>query len=179
MKKVKVICIVLLAGLTMVLTTPIWGETAPQFLGETSWTITQSQNQTGPIVPPMTATFTGGITLQGGSYYSFQGYAIIPESEPLIVTGGGPLIENTLYLNLTGSQKYATTGRMSEVLQAKLDKSTLNGTFYSIQFDFDTTSIGPNPYLSYSYVSGSLVRTGPFINLTPTSGAATTMLLLD
>ena len=178
MKKIRVICIVLLAGLMLVLTTPIWGEAAPQFLGETSWTVTQSQSQSGSIVPPKTFTVTGGITRQGGSYYSFQGYTLVASAEPLIISGGGVLIGNTVYFTLTGSQKY-NPGRMSEVLQAKVDKNTLTGTYYSVQFDFDTSTIGPNPFLAFYYVAGSMDRTGPPINLTPSAGAASLLLLGD
>jgi len=178
MKKIRVICIVLLAGLMLVLTTPIWGEAAPQFLGETSWTVTQSQSQSGSIVPPKTFTVTGGITRQGGSYYSFQGYTLVASAEPLIISGGGVLIGNTVYFTLTGSQKY-NPGRMSEVLQAKVDKNTLTGTYYSVQFDFDTSTIGPNPFLAFYYVAGSMDRTGPPINLTPSAGAASMLLLGD
>jgi hypothetical protein len=166
LKKVTVALVVMASVCLLILGVPGQGA-AQQYLGETTWTVSITQNKHGTVSPPETFTFTGAVTRMGGTYYTVQGYATVPSDNPDIVSGGGVLIGNTVYLTLTHSLLHTDTNRDSAVLHLELDKATLNGTVYDVGHDFDTATEGPSPVFSDHFSAGTLTRTGPFINLTP------------
>ena len=176
MKRVTVAVVIMAAAWLLVLGVPNQG--AAQYLGETTWKVSITQYDHGAVTPPQTFTQTVSITRMGGAYYTMQGHVDMPNDGPLI-SGGGALIGNTLYLTLSSSQRVTTTWRLSGVIHLELDKATLNGTFYSVSQAFDTASMGPNPKFGNSFNAGTVTRTGPPINLTPTATGAQTLLLLD
>jgi hypothetical protein len=151
---------------------------AVQYLGETTWTITKTQNERGAVIPQETYTLKGAITLMGGSYYTMQGYVAPSQDGPFIVSGGGVLIDSTLYLTLSASQKHVDTERDTAIMHIELDKVSLNGSFFTVGRDFDTATAGPAPIFGDSFNVGTLTRTGPAINLTPKASMGTTSLLL-
>jgi hypothetical protein len=151
---------------------------APQYLGETTWTLTITQTEDGPVSPPVLVTMKGCITRMGGAYYTTQIYVDpAPDGNP-IGSGGGILVGNLLYLTLNHSQQHVGTDRETGVTHVELDKATLNGTFYQVVRSFDTASAGANPVFTDHFWAGTLTRTGQSINLTPASGVASTSLLL-
>jgi hypothetical protein len=178
MKRVTVAVVIMAAAWLLVLGVP--GQGAAQYLGETTWTATITQNEHGAVTPPKTFTLTGSLTRMGGVYYTMQGYVNVPDDGPFILSGGGALIGNTLYLTLSTSQRHTTeTWRDSSVWHVELAKATLNGTFYEVYHGFDTASMGPTPSFDNGFSAGTVTRTGPVINLTPTGAGAQTLLLLD
>jgi len=139
-----------------------------QYLGETTWTVSITQDEYGP--KSNTSIMTGAITRAGGAYYTMQGYANPPGDAPFILAGGGVLIGQTLYLTLTASQLHTNSPdnwRDTSVVQFQLDKTTLNGTLYEVGHDFKLSSAGPSPIFGSQFAAGTVTRTGPAINLTP------------
>jgi len=96
-----------------------------------------------------------------------QGYLIPTDGDgPFILAGGGVLIGETLYLNLSGTQKHTDQpNRDTGIMQVQLSKTTLNGTFYSIGRDFNLNDAGPTPYFDSRFQAGTLTLTGSIINL--------------
>ncbi len=90
MKKGTVGLVIMTFAWLLVLGLP--GEGAAQYLGETTWILTKTQNKHGAVIPPQTFTLKGAITRMGGSYYTMQGYVAAPQDGPFIVAGGGVLI---------------------------------------------------------------------------------------
>jgi hypothetical protein len=151
---------------------------ASQYLGESTWTLSINQDEDGPVSPPYVGTFKGCLSHVGGAYYTMQGYvAPAPDGMP-ILSGGGVLIGEVLYLTLTVSQTHLSTDREGGVVHLELAKTTLNGTLSTVECNFDTATIGPSPVFSHHYSSGTVTCTGPVLNLTPAAGVASNSLLL-
>jgi hypothetical protein len=165
MKKLMVGLIMVASVCCLVLGLPGQGA-AQQYLGETTWTVTKTKNQNGSITPK-SATLTAGITRMGGQFYTMTGSIDASPNGYVILSGGGVLIGNTIYLTLTTSQQRADAERDTSVLHAELDAATLNGSFYDVELDFDTSTFGLNPVFPSKYSEGSVTRTGPFIKLHP------------
>ena len=150
---------------------------AAQYLGETTWTISKTQNEHGAVSPAQTFTLKGAITRMGGAYYTLQGYVDASPDGPFIVSGGGVLIGNLLYLTLSGSQKHTDPWRDTAVMHVEVDKGTLNGSFSSVMHDFDTATAGLNPIFDSSFAAGTFTRSGQSISLIP--GVPLSLLLLE
>jgi hypothetical protein len=176
MKK-GVFALIVMAVLCLVpLGAPCWG--GPQYLGQSTWTLSITLREHGPVSE--SASMTGAITRMGGTYYSFQGYVSLPDDGPFILAGGGVLIGDILYLNLTGTQKHTDNDwRDTEVLHAQLDKITLNGTFYSVGQDFDANTAGTTQNFDIRFQAGTLTRTGAPIVLTQSLTGPMSLLLME
>jgi hypothetical protein len=164
MKKATVTLFILAAVCMVLLSAPSRG--LAQYLGESTWTSSVTYNKHGTASGSF--SMTGAITRMGGTYYTMQGYTILPNDGPLILAGGGVLIGETLYLNLTVAQQHTDNSwRDTGVLHLQLNKTTLNGTFYDVGHDFDTDSIGPSPVFDSRFETGTVTLTGPPISLEP------------
>jgi hypothetical protein len=164
MKKTTVTFVVMVAVGMMLLGAPSQG--AAQYLGESTWTFSITQNSNGAV--SASASMTGAISRTGGTYYTMQGYISLPDDGPFIMAGGGVLIGETLYLNLTVAQHHTDNSwRDTGVLHAQLNKTTLSGTFYEVGRDFQTSSIGPSPVFGNRFEAGTLTLTGTPISLEP------------
>ena len=152
---------------------------AAQYLGETTWTITITHDEHGPISPPWVGTMKGCITRQGGAYYTVQTFIDPASDGNPIGSGGGILVGNLLYLTMAHSQQHVSTDRETGVTHAELDKATLNGTFYQVARSFNTATAGENPVFTDHFWSGTLTRTGPTINLAPNITGSMSLMLLE
>ena len=152
---------------------------AAQYLGETTWTISKTQNEHGEVSPPQTKTLTGAITRMGGPYYTMQGYVDLAPDGPFIVSGGGVLIGSMLYLTLSVSQQHAAPNTSSDtaVMHVELNQAALTGSFFIVWHAFDTSTAGLNPIFNSYFTAGTLTRSGPTISLTP--GVPLSLLLLE
>lgn len=178
MKKGMFALLVMTALWLVPLAAPCWS--GPQYLGQSTWTISITLRENGTVEPAESASMTGAITRMGGTYYSFQGYVILPDDGPFILAGGGVLIGDIIYLNLTGTQKHTDNNwRDTEVLHAQLDKTTLNGTFYSLGHDFDESTAGIAKDFDSRFQAGTLTRTGSPIVLTQSLTAPMSLLLME
>ena len=150
-----------------------------QYLGETTWTVTLTQDKHGPITPPVSVTMRGCINRVGGPYYTVQTYVDpAPDGNP-IGSGGGILVGNLLYLTLNHSQKHLGSDRETGVTHVELDKATLSGTFYQVARTFDTATTGNSPVFIDYFWAGTITRTGPVINLTKALTGPNSLLLLE
>lgn len=162
----------LILGLGLLLLTPPQ-PAAAQYLGEVTWTATITETETGPLTVPLTITIKAGITRVGGNYYSVQGQSLT--SNPYILSGGGVLLGDILYVSCATSQRSnSTSWQNSGILHAEVNRITLNGSFYEIGRDFDPT------YRLFKdhYAAGTLTRTGGLSTLT-SSLPGPGLLLLD
>lgn len=143
-----------------------------QYLGEIIWTATILERETGPVSPPQTATGRIGITRVGGNYYSVQGY--VESADPMVFSGGGVLIGDTLYLTCTSSQRHTDESwRDAGTIHIELNRNTLGGEFYDIGRDFNTS----NRQFMDRYTRGTLTRTGGISTLGLAQPAASMLLL--
>ena len=126
MKKGKIVffCIATLCLVFMCM--PSWG--APQYLGESTWTLTITMDEHGVVSEDFSGTVKMAITRMGGTYYTVQGYVDIPDDGPFIMTGGGILMGETIYLSLSGSQQHTDNNwRDTGILHVGSYKSSFNG----------------------------------------------------
>jgi len=176
MKKGTVALVISSAVWLVLLVAPSWA--APQYLGQSTWTISLTQNEDGPASG--SATVTAAITRMGGTYYTMQGCIILPDDGPVILAGGGVLIGETLYLNLIATQSHTgSTWRDTGVWQVQLNKTTINGTFYEVGHDFLTSSSGPSRNFGNHFNMGTITLTGTPIVLSSALAGPTSLLLMD
>jgi hypothetical protein len=151
--KAKVCFWVLGVLLILALTNP--PAQASTYLGQYTWTITITESSSE--LPPFAITLTGGISKVGGSYYLFQGYIIVPDDFPVMLSGSGVLLEDTLYLTLGDSQNHTdNSSDDTGILRVTINKSTLNGDFYEVSTDLDTS----DKQIQHGYSIGTLQCTG-------------------
>ena len=133
------------------------------YLGKTTWTFTITDSTKHDDIG-MSLTVTGGISKVGDEFYLFQGYLVVPNDGPFVMSGSGFMSGNTLTFTCRASQSHTSSPwRDGGVVQLSIDKTTLNGTFYSIGYDFNTDP--GDRIFDDRYSSGTLTRTGPVISL--------------
>ena len=136
------------------------------YLGKTTWTITITDS-TMAGQKGQKFTITGGISKVGGEFYLFQGYVTVAGDGPFVISGSGYMTGTTLVFTLSGSQKHIgtnSTWRDIAVMNVSINKTTLNGTFFGISSDFNTSSRLFDKWFN----AGTLTRTGAIIPF-PTS----------
>ena len=122
---------------------------------------------------------TGAITRMGGDYYAMQGYVNATGDGPVIFSGGGVLIGETLYLTLAATQQHTSNDWLdTDVIHVQLNRTTLNGTFYGVGHDFKTSSAGPSPFFDSRFTEGTFTLSGPAILLGTSMVAPNSLLLL-
>jgi hypothetical protein len=175
-KKGTIVLLVLAAVWLVILGAPSQG--AAQYLGQSTWTVSVTQNEHGTVSE--SATMTGAVPHVGGAYYTMQGYANVHGDGPFILSGGGVLIGETLYLNLATAQLHTDNDwRDTGVMHVQLDKTTLNGTFYEVGHDFKLSSAGPSPSFDTRFTAVTLTLTGARIVLSSNLAGPTSLLLDD
>jgi hypothetical protein len=134
----------------------------------------------GSVTENISGTVKMAVTQMGGNYVTVQGYLELPDDGPVILSGGGALISDTVYLTVTATQKHTDKNRDTEVMNIQLNKTTLNGTFYSVGSDFDVSTAGASPKFDTRFTSGTLTLSGsPKIFPANTIIPLTTLLLED
>ena len=133
------------------------------YLGKTTWTFAITDS-TDPSDIGMSITCTGGISKVGDEFYLFQGYLIVPDDCPFVMSGSGFMSGNTLTFSCRTSQCHTgSPWRDGGVMHISIDKTTLGGTFYSIGYDFKTDPT--DRIFDDRYSAGTLTRTGPAITI--------------
>ncbi len=154
------------------------------FLGETTWTVTVNEDQSGPITPK-TLPMTGAISKLGPNYYLFQGFVPIPADNPLFLAGEGTLVTlpgaqtQTLVLTLSNSQQHSDSSNKAgerdlATVHVELNPD-LSGTLYVVEHGFDKVSKN----FTQSFTAGLLTRTGGNGSFNPQSTARQLPLWLD
>ena len=129
------------------------------YLGKTTWTATITDS-TMAGQKGQKFTITGGISKVGGEFYIFQGYVTVAGDGPFVLSGSG--YTNTtgaLVFTLSGSQKHIGTNsawRDIGVMNVNINRITLNGTFFGISNDFNTST----RLFDKWFTAGTLTRTG-------------------
>lgn len=161
MKKKVSVCVI---GSFLFLAMVIPQVQASTFLGETTWTITISENSGNNNPIGATFTLTGGISKVGGNYYLFQGYLSIPDELPSVLSGAGVLSNDNLILTASSSRNDSEIAKSDTgVIRIVLNKTTLNGTFYEVRTVLDNET---NPKtISHGYTIGSINCTGQVLPL--------------
>jgi hypothetical protein len=145
------------------------------YLGKTTWTFTITDSTKQSDIGG-SATVTGAISKVGDEFYLFQGYVILPDDGPVVMSGSGFMMGNTLEFTVSMSQNHTSnTWRDSSTGRLSLDRTTLNGTFYDIGHDFKTDPADRR--FDGRYSAGTLTRSGPAIPLN--ASPAPLQLLLD
>jgi hypothetical protein len=177
MKRGTVALVIMAAVWLVLLGAP--SRAAAQYLGQSTWTISIKQDEKGPV-SDKSFTMTGAITRLGGTYYTMQGYVTLPDDGPFILAGGGVLIGEWFYLNLATAQRHTDSPwRDTGVLHARVNKTTLSGTFYEVGHDFKDDSSGPSPVFDSRFTAGDITLAGPPIPLSASLAGTTSLLLTD
>jgi hypothetical protein len=129
--------------------------TAMRYIGQVTWTATQTQNESGPITP-INFPITVGISQMGGSYYIVQGIVNLPSGAPVIISGGGQIVDSDLVLTMSGFRDDVPWVAGSSVY-VKVNKTSLNGILKVINNNFN-----PSTHMfNSSYVAGTLATSKP------------------
>ena len=177
MKKETVALVIISVVWLLLLGAP--SRAAAQYLGQSTWNISVTQRESGAVSESI--SMTGAITRTGGTYYTMQGHVSLPDDGPFILAGGGVLIGETLYLSLATAQHHTENSwRDTGVMHVQLNKTTLNGTFYEVGHDFQTSSIGPSPVFDRRFTAGTVTLTGiPIVLSSNLSGPISLLLTED
>lgn len=113
---------------------------AQSYMGKFCWNVTETEDETGPV-PPKTFLARFNVMHMGGVSYALQGAVLLPDDNPLVLTGAAHTIGGNIYMNLTWTlTKLSGTARETGGMQVKLALSGLNGTFYKVGNSFDPSS---------------------------------------
>ncbi len=172
--KLKISVLALTALLILGLSTSALAGNSFNFLGESNWTVNITESYPDPPMGVIPVPMYGAISKLGTNYYLFQGSIQIPDDGPFLLEGAGNIINGTLYLTLTTSQKHTDANRDTGVMHVELDPATLNGNFYEVGHDYNNTF---NPRFSERFTGGT-VTCNKTIPLNPSAEAAMQSLLL-
>ena len=159
---------------------PARAASTPTYLGQSSWTLNIQYDDIDPDKVGTTVTLTGGLTKLGDNYYSFQGYISNYFSDPLtpmVLTGGGAVINGKLILTLSNSAPQLSFGdRDAGLMNLNLDTASnnyLNGSFSELH----SVSLNNTPPFSQGVFAGTMTLTGNRIPLSPANNAPLSLLL--
>ncbi len=128
-----------------------------QYLGEVTWTATITETESGLLDPPVNLSVQAGLTRVGGRYFSLHG--CLNSTESLIISGNGVLVGEII--KITGSLSLlpaGSSGRITGILQAEINRISLNGSFSMNLLVFDSSGVS----FSSHYATGTLTRSsGP------------------
>ena len=152
MKRTGLLC---MSALFIFALSPIGNASAQNasYMGRYCWTITVTDTTVTGMTVPATFVLTSDIVGMGGVSYTLTGYTTDPGDNPAVYGGVGHIVGNTLYLNLTGSQKHIGQDRDTSVFHAEIDPTTLAGTFYEVGNDFNVVTRSPD---SGRYTAGTI-----------------------
>ncbi len=109
---------------------------AMRYIGQITWTAEQTEDETGQITPvdfPMTV----GIRSNGRFLlYCPRNSQRPPSGIPVILSGGGQIIDSDLLLTMSGSRNNVPWVEGASVY-VKVNKTSLNGTFKVISNNFN------------------------------------------
>lgn len=112
---------------------------AGDYLGEGCWSLHLTEDATGPA--DETFLMRVGVTHMGDSYFTVQGTVDIPDDNPVIMNGSAVIVGSVVFFTINLSQDHSPDSwRDTGSGQFRLDLSTLNGTFWVNNFDFNITS---------------------------------------
>ncbi len=154
MKIFKIITVSFFLMILLQISGGISSAEASDYLGEFCWSLHVIEEDDGP--GDETVLMRIGITHMGGSSYSMQGTVEVSDDNSVVINGSVAVIGNELFISGTGSQRHRLLPwRDAVTFQARLDPSTLNGTFWSNILTFDTRA----REFDHSYSAGTATFT--------------------
>ncbi len=164
--KVKSISVLMVAALAfLIMGLSVSPLQASQYLGEVSWTGTNSLGKT--------ITAKAAISRVNGPYYEAQGQATTSAGDNDMIVGGGLLVGTQLQLTANISETSNGGIKAISIMRITINQTTFNATFWQISNWSDGTNFGEN------FVTGTLTCTSKPFSLTPNSQAATSLMLLN
>jgi hypothetical protein len=148
-----ILAIMLIANWTGISDAAIAGE------DDYCWNVRITQDETGPVTAPLMLVKLHIVPIGNGTTAIMNGRINIVGDAPFMLNGVAAVGATFITANLTSSQKHTTNGwRDTGVMQVNINNSTMNGTFYEVGNDFDSTNHVFGPH----YASGTLItRTCP------------------
>lgn len=110
----------------------------PSYLGKVCLISTVTVRQTGPVAPQVYPIMLD-VTNLGANTYSVVG-SFRDIDQPFVVGGTASIIGGDLYFNMTTTQAHSDGWMDTAVHQARLNLSTMQGTFYEIGHDYNTAN---------------------------------------
>jgi hypothetical protein len=124
--------------------------------GDVCWTVKKTQDENG--------TASGSYLMKlhlvrssDGTQITASGVVSPPDDNSVFLTGIGSMVGTKIYMNLTDTQFHKDTWRDTGVVQAQLNATTLNGTFFEIGHDFKTDATDRK--FDQRFSAGKLTRT--------------------
>lgn len=111
----------------------------PSYLGKVCLISTVTVRQTGPVAPQV-IPMQLDVTNLGASTYSVMGAVTATGDQPFVVANTATIIGGDLYFNMTTTQAHSDGWMDTAVHQARLNLSTMQGTFYEIGHDYNTAN---------------------------------------
>jgi hypothetical protein len=108
---------------------------AVTFSGDKCWTVHVTQTEDGPVNQSFILRLH--IKQLDTITYAVHGYVSIRNQDPAIFMGTAARIGAKIYLNLASTEVDDTGDRLAGILRADLNPTTLYGSFWVMQNDFD------------------------------------------
>jgi hypothetical protein len=111
---------------------------APAYVGKVCLINTVTVRETGPVTPQIFPILLD-VTNLGANTYSVVG-SYNDVDQPFIIGGTASIVAGQLYINMTATQAHSDGWMDTAIHQARLNLSTMQGTFYEIGRDYNTVS---------------------------------------
>lgn len=132
--KVLVIALALIFGLSIFSGTSVAQQA--NYLGEINLAIHVTERDYGPVDEK--GYLTLGVTYNGGSYFTVQGYSDSKDDNPFVASGSGVLIGDELFMTLKTTQTHIHNNyHDAGTMQMRLSLPSLHGTFWYVSLDYD------------------------------------------
>jgi hypothetical protein len=105
------------------------------------WSVAKTADQDGPVDPPETFLIRAVLSNIGVDIYSLHGYVVVADDNPFLFNGSGVLLNNELFITASGAQEHMNNPwRDAGVMQFRVNKDTMGGTFWGTRLDFNTST---------------------------------------
>ena len=124
--------------------------------GNVCWTVQKTQDENGGT----SKTFQMKLHLvrsADGKQITATGAVNVPNDNALFLTGTGSMVGTKIYMNLTETHFHKDTWRDTGILQAQMNATTLNGTFFEVGHDFNTDPA--NRQFDQRFSAGKITKT--------------------
>ncbi len=139
MKALKIIMASFILMVALQISDSISSVEASDYLGDVCWSFHKTEDDHGSTDETYLTRI--GVTHMGGSYCILQGIIEVPDDNRFILDGTAVIIGNEVFITMNGSQDHSPDPwRDTDIIQMRLNLSTLNGTFWGNRLDFNTST---------------------------------------
>ncbi len=129
--------VVLLFTVAAVLLLSLPPAQACAFVGEITWTMLINEDEGYPNPVPESYTMKAAISRVNNTYFSLQGVVLVPDDNPIVMSGGGVIVGDEFIITLNAGQQHTDSWRDVFILHARVNRTTLNGPFFSVGISFE------------------------------------------